>query len=92
MDVEVIVNGGHVNVVTKETHIEVADQPKTEIEVKTGFIIGNPYEGTYVITPTASGYSLPTKSKTMKDDLTVNAIPYHETSNESGGITCSIAS
>ena len=42
------------------------------------------YEGPYDITPQVITQVLETKSRTMSDDLTINPIPYHATSNESG--------
>ena len=48
------------------------------------------YEGSYEVTPHIGGQILPTKEKTMRDDLTVNAIPYAETTNIGGGYTATI--
>lgn len=45
------------------------------------------YDGAYEVTPTTSGFVLPTEKKMMVDDLTVNGIPYYEVSNTSGGKT-----
>jgi hypothetical protein len=42
------------------------------------------YGGSYTVTPTVEGFSMPTENKFMTDDVTVNAIPYWETSNISG--------
>lgn len=42
------------------------------------------YEGEYEITPKVDAQTLTTKDKLMADDLTVNRIPYYETSNEYG--------
>lgn len=42
------------------------------------------YEGSYEVTPTAEGLSMPTKGKSMSEDVTVNPIPYYKTSNEHG--------
>lgn len=54
--------------------------------------VGNElYDGSYNIIPTIDGLVLPTSQKTMADDLTVEAIPYFETSNLSGGYTVYIA-
>ena len=50
------------------------------------------YEGDYEVTPTADGQTLNTAKKLMEGDVTVKAIPYYETSNESGGNTLYIAS
>jgi hypothetical protein len=48
---------------------------------------GAVYEGEYTITPETSAQTLPTAHKRMQDDLTVLAIPYYETTNETGGNT-----
>lgn len=42
------------------------------------------YEGPYVVTPRVSEQSLPTATKGMREDVTVEAIPYYETANPSG--------
>ena len=51
----------------------------------------DPYEGAYSVTPLTVAQVLPTEGKTMKQDLTVEEIPYAETSNEYG-TTVTIAS
>lgn len=51
----------------------------------------NAYEGAYEITPTVAGEVLPTKYKTMTDDLTIKSIPRHDVSNLAGGTTIYIA-
>ena len=48
------------------------------------------YDGPYEITPTVDLQELETRSKLMRDDVTVLAIPYYETSNLSGGYTAII--
>lgn len=50
-----------------------------------------PYEGEYAVTPTVEGQKLKTANKYMSDDLTVEAIPAYEVSNDSGGQTFYIA-
>lgn len=52
----------------------------------------DPYTGSYEVTPTAYEQGLPTAGKSMVRNVTVHSVPYHETSNESGGITVSILS
>lgn len=52
----------------------------------------NKYQGEYIVTPKAYEETiLNTANKTMLDDVTVKIIPYHETSNLSGGYTVVIA-
>ena len=46
---------------------------------------GESYEGDYVVIPKADAATvLPTKDKTMQDDVTVQKIPYYETANPTG--------
>lgn len=52
-----------------------------------------PYAGPYDIIPLAFiDQQLPTEGRVLKQDLVVQEVPYLETSNNSGGITVSIAS
>lgn len=51
----------------------------------------NVYTGEYEITPTVDGMKLETAQTLMSDDLTVNAIPFYEVENTSGGNTVYIA-
>lgn len=48
---------------------------------------GAPYEGPYEVTPEFSAQTLPTKGKSMRDDVTVHAIPVSRTTNPQGGKT-----
>ena len=50
------------------------------------------YAGSYSVTPTADGFAVPTAGAYMESDLTVNPVPYSETSNNSGGTTIYVAS
>ena len=46
------------------------------------------YDGEYVITPSPhEDISLDTKNKLLDGDITIEIIPYYETSNLSGGYT-----
>lgn len=46
------------------------------------------YDGEYIVTPQAwEQVILETSGKLMSDDVTVKEIPYHRTSNPSGGDT-----
>lgn len=42
------------------------------------------YEGDYTIIPKVSEQELQTKNKMMKDNATIEQIPFHEFSNETG--------
>lgn len=48
------------------------------------------FDGAYIVTPKVSSQTLQTKSKSMDDDIQVQAIPYAEVSNPSGGKTVTI--
>lgn len=45
------------------------------------------YAGPYEATPQADAIVLDTDDKILARDITVNPIPYYETTNESGGYT-----
>lgn len=49
------------------------------------------YEGEYIVIPETYDQTLATELKRMRDDVTVLAIPYVETTNPAGGITAAIA-
>lgn len=73
-------------------HFDVGGKPRVSFSldnvriVKTGG--GVPYDGDYTVTPKIyEATVLPTKEKTMREDVTVLKIPQFEVSNESGGIT-----
>lgn len=42
------------------------------------------YEGDYTVIPKVSEQELQTKNKMMKDNVTIQQIPFHEFSNETG--------
>lgn len=50
----------------------------------------DPYEGDYVVIPKFTEQVLPTKDKTMQDDMVVKEIPTAEVSNPAGGLTLTI--
>lgn len=45
---------------------------------------GEEYEGAYTIIPSIQEQEMLTKNKVMKENVTIEPIPYYETSNESG--------
>lgn len=53
---------------------------------------GSPYDGDYEIIPKVDEQKLATAKKTMKEDLTIKAIPFFEVSNNTGGTTVTIGS
>ena len=62
-----------------------------EIQTITKYIGGEPFDGSYSITPKVTAQTMPTKGKVMTDDVTVKAIPFFNVSNNSGGNTVYIA-
>lgn len=48
------------------------------------------FKGDYVINPKVTSQGLECKDKLMIDDVTINAIYYNETENQSGGMTTQI--
>ena len=55
-----------------------------EERIEVNLVISEKYDGPYEVTPTVDKQILPTKLKTMEDDLTVNSVPYYEVSNQFG--------
>lgn len=49
------------------------------------------YEGEYEIAPGVSAKTLDTANKSLREDIVIDAIPYEEEINSSGGITVLIA-
>ena len=64
------------------------EQTKPNIAVSLKEVVtvggGDPYEGEYTITPAIQEQEMLTKNKTMRKNVTIEAIPYYETSNVSG--------
>ena len=59
----------------------------------TAYMIGAPYyEGAYEVTPATTAQELKTKHKQMTEDVQINAIPFFDVSNTSGGSTVYIGS
>ena len=48
---------------------------------------GIPYKGDYVVTPEFDEQTLHTRGRSMRDDVTVHAIPISRTTNPQGGKT-----
>lgn len=61
-----------------------------EFDIGSGGRLPN-YEGSYSVIPKVYEQTLETANKSMTDDVTVEEIPYSETSNPSGGNTVNIA-
>lgn len=55
------------------------------------YLGGEPYEGTYEVTPKVTAQTLQTAQKFMREDVSIQAIPYFDVSNQAGGNTIYIA-
>ena len=91
MAVEIRYSGQVVEVASHKGTV-TARAPSYLVDVVSGVLYGEgiPYTGSYEATPTMSEQVLPTRSKTMRDDVTVHAIPVTQTTNPSGGYTAII--
>ena len=49
------------------------------------------YDGDYNVVPKVTSQVLSTKNKSMRNDVTVEEVPYAEVSNPQGGLTATIA-
>lgn len=66
----------------------IAAKGKMSGKVKTAETKPLPYyEGEYELTPIWEDVTLETKQKSMSDNVTMQAIPYAEVDNPSGGVT-----
>lgn len=85
-------HSGEVVTVVQQRGTVTARSPSYSVNVASGVLVGGtPYTEAYEVTPTMAEQVLATRSKTMRDDLTVHAIPYTQTTNESGGYMAIIA-
>lgn len=67
-----------------EERIRLRVAPAVVIERGGG---GEPYEGSYEVTPNWETQTLPTTGKTLEADIEVKPIPAEEVSNTGGGKT-----
>lgn len=72
--------------------VEVLVNIRNSLKVESDVVIpqvlgGEPYTGSYDVTPKIYEQKLTTKNKTMHDNVIVKSIPYYETSNVSNGTT-----
>lgn len=90
MAVEIRYSGQTVNVASSRG-VVTARSPSYTVEAESGLISGGlPYTDAYEVTPTMEEQVLQTRMKTMRNDVTVHAIPYTKTTNPSGGYTAII--
>lgn len=76
----------------KVQSVTIKAELKNEVHVKGQVVLGGTdslptYKGSYEVTPKTTKQVIETAQKVMKDDVTVFAIPFFETSNTSGGNT-----
>jgi hypothetical protein len=70
-------------------NVSVNSEPISIQSISEGSIIAD-YDGDYVVIPSAEEQTLPTKQRILKDDIIIEATPYAEVSNPSGGYTATI--
>lgn len=77
-------------------NINIENAPEQDIDVEQDIEIikiyenASEYEGEYEVTPKFATQTLPTAEKVLTKDVTIEKIPYHEVSNNSGGTTVTI--
>lgn len=65
--------------------LKVQDKSPVRLRATEGVpIYPDTYQGEYEVTPKVTAQSLATRGLMMLDDVAVLAVPYYETSNESG--------
>ena len=68
--------------------VTVKNQPKINVDIKSATTVINSasiYDGSYSVKPKAfEDITLPTANKLMKNNVTIEKVPYFETSNETG--------
>ena len=77
---------------TLDIQIEVTlDVPDISMEVSAGGESKPPYEGDYTaVSDIHDLVRLPTKGRSMLDDVVIQPIPFYEVSNPQGGVTITI--
>ena len=71
----VLVGGGETVIAQAHYGTATATQECYTVGVTTGIISGDPYEGSYEVTPGAEPQTLATAGLVMRADVTVGAIP-----------------
>ena len=85
------------NIITVRLHevgkVSAAVKDPEKLAVALGEVVvvekGNAdyYDGAYDVTPLITAQRLPTRSKTMRDDVRIDMIPTREIPNAAGGVT-----
>lgn len=92
MSVEIVRNGATVVARSSRETVAASERGYT-VEATSGVLIGGfpPYKGEYAVKPLPrDDVVLPTANRSMTRDVTVQKIPYYETSNTAGGYTAII--
>lgn len=81
-----------IEISTEEYDLELEQSEESfEVDLDNSYainqIVGDRYEGEYVVDPDFEQNILPTRNKTLIRDITVNAIEVSRVSNHSGGMT-----
>lgn len=92
-------NGGQIKLENKETpnitidsitsyggEIKLQNQQATKIRIING-IYGEEYKGSYNVIPQVAEQTLETKDKVLKDNVTIQPIPFYEVDNLQDGQT-----
>lgn len=69
-----------------------SSEPVVNLSFNMGVVYGGGdrlpnYEGSYTVVPKIQGIVLPTKDRSMTNDLTITQVPYEQVENPSGGDT-----
>lgn len=69
----------------QEDYILQLDEDELEMQADLSVIVtkaeGEKYDGDYIVTPKTRSQTLETANKVLTSDITVEAVPYYETSN-----------
>lgn len=63
-----------VEIVERLGRIEI-QTPASSVDIETGILGGNPYEGAYSVTPSASEQVLETAGRILAQNVTISPIP-----------------
>lgn len=87
IDTEDVLLGGTINAETELFDSVIEDEAEFLTIIRTAGSEYPFYTGAYHVTPSQEEQTLYTAQKILTGDVTVEEIPYYETTNESGGYT-----
>lgn len=70
---------------------ELSPMPQLVAELSIDLNRDKYYDGNYDISPRVGSQTIPTADKILREDITIDPIPYSEVPNEAGGLTVNIA-